>query len=249
MEFDKIFWNASLDEIKKGYVYNSDEKTHICLCCAKTFEKGIIYNINNVLMDSEKAINQHVKNNHNSMYNYLINMDKKYTGITDNQKNLMSMFYQGFDDKTIANEIGGSSSTVRNQRFTLREKAKQAKIYLAIMELLEEKMNDNDQLVHIHRNATNVDERYAITEREKDEFIKKYFDGNKLLSFPKKQKRIIVVLQQIILNFDENRKYTENEVNTILKTYFDDYVTIRRYLIEYGFMERTIDCKEYWRKI
>lgn len=26
----------------------------------------------------------------------------------------------------------------------------------------------------------------------------------------------------------------------------EDYVTIRRYLIEYGFMERTNDCKEYW---
>ncbi|RIJ63707.1 DUF2087 domain-containing protein [Rummeliibacillus sp. POC4] len=39
----------------------------------------------------------------------------------------------------------------------------------------------------------------------------------------------------------------------VLQTYFKngldvDYVSLRRYLIEYGFMERTDDCSIYWVK-
>jgi hypothetical protein len=160
------------------------------------------------------------------------------------------MFHEGLSDKTIAGEVGASASTIRNQRFSFREKAKQAKIYLAMMEILEERMKNetDEQLIPIHRGATNIDERYAITESEKKEYIGKYFDGKRLLQFPTRQKRIIVILQHIVLNFEENRKYTEKEVNEILKAFFGDYVTLRRYLIEYGFMERTQDCHEYWRK-
>ena len=41
-------------------------------------------------------------------------------------------------------------------------------------------------------------------------------------------------------------KYSECEVNEILKPIYDDYMTIRRYLIMYGFMERTRDGRQYW---
>jgi DNA-binding CsgD family transcriptional regulator len=251
MEFQKLFWEASLNDLKNGYTFIKEEEKYICLCCAKEFEDGIIYNVDGTLMNAKKAIINHINNSHNSMYDYLINMDKKYTGITDVQKNLMKKFYDGLSDKEIANKVGVSASTIRNQRFTLKEKAKQAKFFLGIIELLEEKKSTEDQelLIPIHRTATNIDERYATTESEREEFIKKYFEGKKLITFPNKQKRIIVVLQEIIKNFKENEKYRENEVNDILKEIYYDYVTIRRYLIEYGFLDRTIDCHEYWRKI
>ena len=48
--------------------------------------------------------------------------------------------------------------------------------------------------------------------------------------------------------FEPGRTYTEKEVNGILRDIFDDYVTLRRYLIEYGFLERTRDCRTYWRR-
>jgi len=34
-------------------------------------------------------------------------------------------------------------------------------------------------------------------------------------------------------------------VNEIIKSLIDDYVTVRRYLIEYGFMDRNKDGSEY----
>ena len=41
-------------------------------------------------------------------------------------------------------------------------------------------------------------------------------------------------------------KNTEQEVNEILRPIYEDYMTIRRYLIMYGFMERTKDGRQYW---
>ncbi|AVQ98165.1 hypothetical protein OBCHQ24_03680 [Oceanobacillus iheyensis] len=38
------------------------------------------------------------------------------------------------------------------------------------------------------------------------------------------------------------------EVNEILKSIYINYVKIRRYFIEYGFMKRSRYCTEYWVK-
>ncbi|MFR2551837.1 MAG: DUF2087 domain-containing protein [Clostridioides difficile] len=38
--------------------------------------------------------------------------------------------------------------------------------------------------------------------------------------------------------FERGKKYSEKEVNQILESIYDDFATIRRYLIEYGFMSR-----------
>nr|WP_269635376.1 DUF2087 domain-containing protein [Oceanobacillus manasiensis] len=34
----------------------------------------------------------------------------------------------------------------------------------------------------------------------------------------------------------------------MLKTIYSDYVTTRRYLVKYGFMDRSRDCTDYWIK-
>lgn len=38
------------------------------------------------------------------------------------------------------------------------------------------------------------------------------------------------------------------EVNEILKAIYSDFAILRRYLIDYGFMERSRDCTKYWVK-
>jgi hypothetical protein len=42
--------------------------------------------------------------------------------------------------------------------------------------------------------------------------------------------------------------YAEKEINEILKAIYEDYVMLRRYLIEYGFIDRKSDGSEYWLK-
>ena len=56
----------------------------------------------------------------------------------------------------------------------------------------------------------------------------------------------IIVMKEVIKNFKKDAVYTETEVNRILKRiYEEDYPSLRRALIEYGFMERTADGSVY----
>ena len=70
----------------------------------------------------------------------------------------------------------------------------------------------------------------------------------KLKVFSSKEKKKIVILRKLAEQFQPGRKYTEKEVNEILGAVYDDYAMLRRYLIEYGYMERTKDCSSYWLK-
>ncbi len=247
-----MFWNADLGDLKRGYVDELLNGGLICLVCGECFTKGQIYLINGNLYEAKKAAEVHIQQEHHSMFAFLVAMDKKYTGLTEHQKEILEAFYQGFHDKEIAARMdNGNTSTVRNQRFAFRERAKQAKIFLAIMELLTERLAREDKFVEIPRQAAMVDERFAITEKESDEVIQALFPqgmAGPLLRFPKKEKQKIIVLRQLIRRFELNRKYTEKEVNEILQRAFHDYVTLRRYLIEYGFLDRYPDGSCYWVK-
>ncbi|MCC5912259.1 MAG: DUF2087 domain-containing protein [Clostridiaceae bacterium] len=247
-----IFWSSSIEDIKKGYIYSESKEKFTCLICGEGFINGIIYPKDNLLMDAEKAVKTHISENHGSVFSFLINLNKRYTGFTDTQKEILTYFYQGLSDKEIIEKQGGGSpSTIRNHRFKLREKEKQARIFLALMELLEggeREKESSDKLITIHREATMVDDRYVITEAEREKVLKNYIKNGKVNTFPSKEKKKIIILQYMINKFQANKKYSEKEVNEIIKSMLDDYVTVRRYLIQYGFMDRNKDCSEYWVK-
>lgn len=242
-----------MEELKRGYVCDEKQEEYVCLVCGERFQKGVIYERDHTCYEAEKFTRLHIVDQHSSMFEYLLNLDKKWTGLTDLQKKLLRYFYQGYSDKEIVKELdGGSTSTIRNHRFTLREKMKQAKIFLALMELSEEKNSLPSRFIHVPRSATRLDQRYAITEKENREILAAYFKeglNGPLSEFPKKEKRKIAILNHLIRKFETSRKYTEAEVNNILKEIYPDYVTLRRYLIEYGFMDRYPDGSKYWVKI
>jgi hypothetical protein len=146
-------------------------------------------------------------------------MDKKLTGLTNHQKRLLSLFYQGKSDSEIQKELNiGSTSTIRHHRFTLKEKERQAKTFLAMMELLKEKNQYAPAFIPVHKTATMVDDRYNITQEEQEKIIKKYFSAaNMLQKFPPKEKRRLVVLREIIKQLKLDFIYDEKELNQTLK--------------------------------
>jgi hypothetical protein len=96
-----------------------------------------------------------------------------------------------------------------------------------------------------------LDDRYFTTKAEEEKIIQSMFpsvDPLILKTFSAKEKKKIVILKKISEQFDKNKRYSEKELNSIIKEIFEDFAAIRRYLIEYGFMERTNNCKEYWLK-
>ena len=241
--------DAKLEQIIKGFILQEEEFK--CLYCSQTFEVGEMYNINNHFYDAVKAINIHIKNEHPNRLSELLNTDSKYLSLTEKQRELFTLFCSGMSDKEIAIELGVAASTIRHQKFVFRERAKEAKLYLAAWSIVEENRNKQAEFYPVHKGATMVDERYFITEEESIKILNNVFislDPLKLKVFSSKEKKKIVILRKIAEQFEENREYTEKEVNAILKSIFEDYATLRRYLIEYGYMGRTRDCRSYWKK-
>jgi hypothetical protein len=250
VDISELFWNASLEELKNGYIEQED--CYICLLCGMKVEKGIVYPKEGIFYESARYIRIHIAETHQSVFEYLINLDKKLTGLTEHQNALLKLFYQGKSDVEVQKDMDiGSASTIRNHRFVLKEKERQAKVFLTMMELLKEKDKHAPSFLNVHKNARMVDERYNVTADEKEKVLKKYFpegtDGP-LKTFSLKEKHKLVVLQEIVKRFQSGRTYSEQEVKQILKPVYDDYVTVRRYLIEYGFLDRKPDGSQYWRK-
>jgi len=253
IQANELLWNASLEEVKDGFVEKENE--YKCIICDEEFQKGRIYEFNLGLYDARKATEIHIEEKHGSMLKYLLNMNSVFTGLTEVQQRVVKLISEGLTDKEVAAKLGVAQSTIRNHRYKLREKERQAKLFLAIMDLLSKNTNknirrlDEEVICDAHKTATTVDDRYNITDKEKKDVIKNYFtpEGG-LKNYPSKEKRKIIVLQEIVSNFKRGKIYTEREINRILKRIYEDYVTIRRALIEYGFLERSADCSSYWVK-
>lgn len=253
MKGNEILWESSIDEIKKGYIERAEEFT--CIFCNSRFEKGKIFKREEDFYDAKKITEIHIKEVHNSSLGYLLNMNSDFTGISEIHRELIKLMAQGFSDKEIATKLGIAQSTIRNHRFKLREKEKQARLFLAVMELLSDTASkeinvlDKEVITDPHKTATTLDDRYNITDKEREVTIKAYMDEtNALKSYPAKEKKKIIVLGEIVKNFSTGRIYTEKEINRVLKRIFEDYATIRRALIEYGFIDRSNDCTKYWVK-
>jgi len=237
-----IFINASLDDLKRGF--QEDEHQLTCLICGKSFVKGEIYACQDHFYDAYKMMEAHICTAHHSVLDYLLSLNSDYLGISDSQKAILQAMAEGKSDKEIAAAKQLSASTVRNHRFKLREKQRQAKLYLTVMSLLDA---DTSEMIDAHPTATMIDERYHLTETERQSILSTYMtEAGALKEIPSKEKRKIVVLKEIAKNFKAEKQYSEVEINRILKRVNEDYPYLRRLLVEYGFLERTRDGSCYW---
>ena len=71
--------------------------------------------------------------------------------------------------------------------------------------------------------------------------------------FPKKYRDREILMKSIVMQLDGDRRYSEIEINEALKAWGrdvapaidSDHVTIRRFLVDYGHLERTTDGRLY----
>lgn len=247
-----FFWQASLAELKQGYRFDAAAGAYVCLMCGRAFADGEVFAHGDRLYEARKYVTVHIAESHRSPFHALLALDRKLTGLTDHQKAVLELFYAGRGDNEVARELGaGSTSTVRNHRFALRERQKQAKVFLAIMELLAEQVPKKSSFIDIPASARSVDERFAITEEENAKILAACLpDGpdGPIALFPTKEKKRLAILRHVAKYFDPAATYTEKEVNAILKRFYDDYALLRRYLIDYGFLDRRTDGSAYWVK-
>jgi biotin operon repressor len=80
--------------------------------------------------------------------------------------------------------------------------------------------------------------------------LREYTINGKLTHLPnrqKKHKKLIVVLRWLASLFEPGRLYSEAEVNALLKSvYEEDFVSLRRELIDFGYLRRERGGGKYW---
>jgi len=178
-----------------------------CMFCDETFSRGRIYRLGDDLVEAELAMKEHIRTEHGSSFEALLALGKKGTGLSDTQRSLLDHFYQGMSDREIQPLAGGVSlSTIRNHRFALRERARQAKVFLALMEMLESGRQDPaSSFIEIPGRKSASDERFAITRTEFRKIVGKSFpDGpdGMMSNFPRKQKHKVAVLIHVLKRSD-----------------------------------------------
>ncbi len=134
----KDFKDLSIDELINGYVKNPERGEFSCIFCGETFEEGIIYPNGEKMFTAEKAVSEHVKEEHGGAFNVLINLDKQICGLTEIQKNILTHLYERDDNKTICEAMNISAATVRTHKFNLQKAKREAKILLALIQTAEE---------------------------------------------------------------------------------------------------------------
>ena len=202
--------------------------------------------------DGEEKIAAHLQTVHGGVANALIHATTKYNTLTAKQKELLTLFATEKSDQEIAQLLQISPSTVRHQKFTFREKAKQATLYQAIYASVFQKATaPTATLLSVPEKSFIVDDRFNLTEAEYGKILQQYFDFSgphlTLTLLPKSQKKIIGILNRIVEEFSLGVPYSGTTIDSTLQKIYFDYSLLKRYLVDYGYFKRTADGATYQR--
>jgi len=82
---------------------------------------------------------------------------------------------------------------------------------------------------------------------EDQAILRAHTSNGRLTHLTNKQKKTVVVLRWLATKFQPEKLYSEVEVNTIIKSvYEEDYVSLRRDLVDYGYLRRERGGGQYW---
>lgn len=76
------------------------------------------------------------------------------------------------------------------------------------------------------------------TESDRDKTLRHFFKDGELVSIPASRRQRVVVLQYLLEQFEPGREYREREVNDLLGSFNEDFATLRRELVDYGYLVR-----------
>ena len=79
----------------------------------------------------------------------------------------------------------------------------------------------------------------GAVDREEETVLRQYFRSGRLQEIPARAgRKRRIVLTRLALEFDVGIHYAERTVNAILTRFHPDYATLRRYLVDEGFLDR-----------
>ncbi|MCH7565649.1 MAG: DUF2087 domain-containing protein [Gemmatimonadetes bacterium] len=94
----------------------------------------------------------------------------------------------------------------------------------------------------------------------RDEFSSRLVElcvNGRITGFPRRTRDLHILMKSVVLTFDAAAEYSEREVNEELRMWMADicpsfeidHVTLRRRLIDEGYVERERDGSKYWASV
>jgi len=80
---------------------------------------------------------------------------------------------------------------------------------------------------------------------DEEAVLRAFFREGRLVEIPTKASKRRIVLERVALEFEPGVRYDEREVNVIVGAFHPDHASLRRYLVDEGFLDR--EGGEYWR--
>ena len=77
------------------------------------------------------------------------------------------------------------------------------------------------------------------------DILGRFFTGTRLDTIPGSRSKRLVVLDRLAQEFEPGLRYDEREINFTLQLWHPDYASLRRYLVDEGFLTRADGV--YWR--
>lgn len=212
-KWQERLYRADDDELRRGYL----REGCACLFCDETF-------------DGPLHAQRHVESLHGGVLNALLSLDKSYTGLTEKQRALIGLWHDGLSDAQLASATGCSESTLRNQRFQLRQREREARLFLSALKL--------SGLSALQRPKRKKDGKGDMA---------RYFQEGRLTAMPKKDSLRAQVMLHFAGLFAPGRRYSDAQVRALIEPIWPDYALVRRYLCDNGLLHRTADGRTYWR--
>lgn len=204
---------ADSDTVERGY-----DNARRCLFCE-------------VQSASDAEAAEHLQT-HGSVLDALLALDKGLTGLTDTQKSLIRRWQDGTDDAVLAAERGVSLSTLRNQRFALREREREARLLLAVLSLA----------------GLSTLQKPVKSAKTGGDGVEQFFRDGKLLRMPARYAKKHAVMLRFLALFEPGKVYADREVKELIAPIWPDFAEVRRFLCDLGLLQRTADGRSYWRE-
>ena len=80
---------------------------------------------------------------------------------------------------------------------------------------------------------------------DEEAVLRAFFRDGRLVEIPTKASKRRIVLERVAIEFEPGVRYDEREVNAIVGAFHTDHASLRRYLVDEGFLDR--EGGEYWR--
>lgn len=76
--------------------------------------------------------------------------------------------------------------------------------------------------------------------------LRNYTSNAYITQLPRSQVKLLIILDWLGTKFERDVKYTEREVNDILLKHHEDFASIRRDLVDFGYLRRERGGGKYW---